>query len=70
MILFTSDLDRTLIYSDKMMKTYPIEGEVTPSEYKGEQVITFMSQHSIDLLTTIQRRTSLCASNNKSFVPV
>lgn len=50
MILFTSDLDRTLIYSDKMMKTYPVKGEITPTEYKGEQIITYMSQHSIDLL--------------------
>ncbi|MCQ6275559.1 hypothetical protein JMM81_11380 [Bacillus sp. V3B] len=50
MILFTSDLDRTLIYSDKMMKAYPLNGEVTPVESKGDQVITFMSQRSMDLL--------------------
>jgi hydroxymethylpyrimidine pyrophosphatase-like HAD family hydrolase len=50
LILFTSDLDRTLIYSDKMMKTYPVEGEVRPVEFKNEKAISFMSQHSIDLL--------------------
>ncbi len=50
MILFTSDLDRTLIYSDKMIKKYPIIGEITPVEYKGDEIISFMSQRSIDLL--------------------
>ena len=33
-----------------MMKKYPIEGEVTAIEYKDEEVISFMSQHSIELL--------------------
>lgn len=50
MILFTSDLDRTIIYSDNMMKTHHVENEAVPVEYKGEEVITFMSRISIELL--------------------
>jgi hydroxymethylpyrimidine pyrophosphatase-like HAD family hydrolase len=50
LILFTSDLDRTLIYSDKMMKTHPVDNEIVPVEYKGEEAITFMTQTSIELL--------------------
>lgn len=50
MILFTSDLDRTLIYSKSMMEKYPTEGSSIPVEHKDEEVITFMSQKSIDLL--------------------
>ncbi|OCA86791.1 hypothetical protein A8L44_05795 [Bacillus sp. FJAT-27986] len=50
MILFTSDLDRTLIYSKNMMDKYPIDNQITPVEFKDDQVITYMSQTSIDLL--------------------
>ena len=56
LILFTSDLDRTLIYSNSMMEEYPVAGEVTPVEHKGEEVITFMSQHSIELLQQFNQK--------------
>lgn len=49
-MLFTSDLDRTLIYSNSMIKNYPIKGEITAIEYKDNTAIGFMSQHSLELL--------------------
>jgi hydroxymethylpyrimidine pyrophosphatase-like HAD family hydrolase len=50
LILFTSDLDRTLIYSGNMMKTHPVENEVIPVEYKEDKIITYMTGESIKLL--------------------
>ncbi|MFJ7935846.1 HAD family hydrolase [Sporosarcina sp. NPDC096371] len=50
MILFTSDLDRTLIYSNNMMKKYPILGDVAGIEYKDDEIISFMSNQSVELL--------------------
>jgi hydroxymethylpyrimidine pyrophosphatase-like HAD family hydrolase len=52
MILFTSDLDRTLIYSKRMMQKYPVEGELLTVEHKEDEAVSFMSQHSMDLLQT------------------
>ncbi|HWK23082.1 MAG TPA: HAD family hydrolase [Ureibacillus sp.] len=62
MILFTSDLDRTLIYSETMMQTYPVVSEVIPVEHKEELVISYMSQDSIQLLKQF--------SKEHLFVPV
>ena len=62
MILFTSDLDRTLIYSNTMMQTYPVTGDIIPVEHKEELVISYMSQDSIDLLKQF--------SKEHLFVPV
>ncbi|WP_318614400.1 HAD family hydrolase [Sporosarcina sp. YIM B06819] len=62
MILFTSDLDRTLIYSTAMMKKYPIHGAVTAIEYKDGKAIGFMSRRSIELLQQFHK--------NHLFVPV
>ncbi|RID81804.1 hypothetical protein D1953_19630 [Peribacillus asahii] len=62
MILFTSDLDRTLIYSERMMTEYPIESETACVEMMDERSITFMSYQSIKLLSTFHE--------NHLFVPV
>lgn len=62
MILFTSDLDRTLIYSNTMMQTYPVAGDSIPVEHKEELIISYMSQDSIDLLKQF--------SKEHLFVPV
>lgn len=62
LILFTSDLDRTLLYSVSMMKKYPIDDIVTAVEYKGEKAISFMSQYSIEKLSQFHE--------NHLFVPV
>jgi len=61
-ILFTSDLDRTLIYSNTMMQTYPVAGESIPVEHKEELIISYMSQDSIHLLKQF--------SKEHLFVPV
>ncbi len=37
------------------MQKYPVEGKVTPIEFKDEEAISFMSQHSIDLLQQINK---------------
>ncbi|WP_042345151.1 HAD family hydrolase [Bacillus massiliigorillae] len=62
MLLFTSDLDRTLIYSDHMIKKFPFVGESIPVEFKDQQIITYMSKQSIELLKQINQ--------NQYFVPV
>jgi len=62
LILFTSDLDRTLIYSNTMMQTYPVAGDVIPVEHKEDLVISYMSRDSIDLLKEF--------SKEHLFVPV
>lgn len=50
MILFTTDLDRTLIYSKRIMKQFPVTCEVTPVEQKGDEFVSFMTSHSLELL--------------------
>lgn len=56
MILLTSDLDRTIIYSEKMLNMYPIEGESVPVEQKGDKSITFMSKNSVELLKEFNQK--------------
>lgn len=53
MILFTSDLDRTLIYSNNMLEKYPVEGDCLPIEYKGDRIISNMTMRAIELLKEI-----------------
>lgn len=62
MILFTSDLDRTLIYSNTMMQTYPIAGDIIPVEHKEGLIMSYMSHDSIALLKQF--------SKDHIFVPV
>lgn len=53
MILFTSDLDRTLIYSNTMMEKYPVAGKAMPIEFKENRAISYMSEHSIEQLKEV-----------------
>ncbi|WP_342511893.1 HAD family hydrolase [Sporosarcina sp. FSL K6-1522] len=62
MILFTSDLDRTLIYSKRMMENYPVDGDIIPIEYKGDDIISYMSLDSIEMLRQFNEK--------QLFVPV
>lgn len=62
MILFTADLDRTLIYSTRMMRKYPVVGEVLAIEHKGDEVVSLMSRRSMELLHQV--------NVNHHFVPV
>ena len=62
MILFASDLDRTLIYSQKMLEKYGKKKDVCIAETKDGEPITFITKTSIDLLKQI--------AQNSIFVPV
>lgn len=62
LILFTSDLDRTLIYSNTMIQTYPIAGDIQPVEYKEEREISYMTVKAMELLKEF--------SKQHTFVPV
>jgi hydroxymethylpyrimidine pyrophosphatase-like HAD family hydrolase len=62
LILFTSDLDRTLIFSQKMMNLYPTNHKTIPVEYKDDEMIAYMSLASVELLKEFNR--------NHLFVPV
>ena len=50
MILFTSDLDRTLIYSSRMIKSYPVLGRIREVETKDGKTISYMSEKAIEML--------------------
>lgn len=70
MVLYASDLDRTLIFSGKFLKEFTTDAEIEPvetkvdNETKKERVISYMS-------TEVKKRLQEI-SNNKSieFVPV
>ncbi|MBK3493286.1 hypothetical protein JFL43_00070 [Viridibacillus sp. YIM B01967] len=57
MILFTSDLDRTLIYSSRMMTLYPPASAKTVVERKGDEIISWMTDDTIDLLKEVREKT-------------
>ena len=44
MILFTSDLDRTLIYSKRMMEMFPPATETIVVEHKDETAMSMMTR--------------------------
>ena len=50
MILFTSDLDRTLIYSSRMIQSYPVKGGIREVESKDGKPISSMSDKTTTLL--------------------
>lgn len=53
MILFTSDLDRTLIYSSRMIEAYPVLGSIREVEKRDGKTISYMSKKAIELLKTV-----------------
>ena len=55
MILFTSDLDRTLIYSSRMIESYPVLGSIREVEVKAGKTISYMSEQAIELLKNFHR---------------
>lgn len=60
-MIFASDLDRTLIYSNKFLEDTP-EDEIRLIEKKGDQEISFMTESAIDMLKEL--------SENMLFIPV
>lgn len=57
MILFTSDLDRTLIYSQRMMESFPPITETVVVEHKAEKAMSMMTQATASLLQQIHQQT-------------
>jgi len=55
MILFTSDLDRTLIYSSRMIEAYPVLGRIRIVEKKEGKTISYMSEEAIQLLQSFHQ---------------
>ena len=55
MILFTSDLDRTLIYSSRMIEAYPVLGRIRIVEKKEGKTISYMSEEAIKLLQSFHQ---------------
>lgn len=53
MLLFTSDLDRTLIYSSRMIEAYPVLGSIREVEKKDGKTISYMSEQAMELLKTV-----------------
>jgi hydroxymethylpyrimidine pyrophosphatase-like HAD family hydrolase len=63
MILYASDLDRTLIFSEKFLKDYPSDCKYSPCETKDGKVISYMSDNVKEKLQEINR------NRNIVFVP-
>ncbi|GLC90283.1 HAD family hydrolase [Lysinibacillus piscis] len=62
MLLFTSDLDRTLIYSNRMFHRYPPATNTIVVEYKEQAPLSMMTEATIPLLQQVRQCTQ--------FVPV
>ncbi|WP_155593475.1 hypothetical protein [Lysinibacillus cavernae] len=57
MILFTSDLDRTLIYSKRMMEIFPPFTEAMVVEHRAGEAMSMMTQETATLLQKVQQQT-------------
>jgi len=57
MILFTSDLDRTLIYSKRMMEMFPPISETVEVEQKANETMSMMTKETAILLQQVQQQT-------------
>lgn len=64
MILYASDLDRTLIYSNKFISEHPTDAPYTPVEYKEDKVISNMADEVHERLLRIKDNKDI------TFVPV
>ncbi|KPN95724.1 HAD family hydrolase [Lysinibacillus sp. ZYM-1] len=57
MILFTSDLDRTLIYSKRMMEMFPPISETVEVEQKANETMSMMTKKTAILLQQVHQQT-------------
>lgn len=64
MILYASDLDRTLIYSGRFLEEYPTESEIEVIETKDGRIISYMSSDVKHKLASISSKSDV------TFVPV
>lgn len=63
-VIYASDLDRTLIYSKRFINEHPSNSTYSPVEYKGVEIISYMSDKVKDKLNNVAN------NNNVEFVPV
>lgn len=64
MVLYASDLDRTLIFSARFLSEYPCDKSYTPVEYKDDKIISYMADEVISKLNYVSSK------ENVQFVPV
>lgn len=64
MILYASDLDRTLIYSGRFLEEYPTDAQIEVIETKGDKVISYISTDVKEKLKYIN------TNDNVIFIPV
>jgi HAD superfamily hydrolase (TIGR01484 family) len=64
MIIYASDLDRTLLYSGRFLDEHPSESKYSIVEMKDSRVISYMSDKVKDKLLEIN------SNNNVMFIPV
>ncbi|MCT6815116.1 MAG: hypothetical protein M3043_01765, partial [Lysinibacillus fusiformis] len=57
MILFTSDLDRTLIYSKRMMEMFPPISDKVVVEQKANETMSMMTKETASLLQQVHQQT-------------
>ncbi|MFJ7664977.1 HAD family hydrolase [Lysinibacillus sp. NPDC097162] len=57
MLLFTSDLDRTLIYSQRMMDKYPPNTAPITAERKDGEALSMMTEVTMSLLQQVHQQT-------------
>ncbi|MEI5905892.1 HAD family hydrolase [Bacillus spongiae] len=62
MKVFGSDLDRTLIYSKRMVEQFPTSQQLVPIKEYGSESISFISMRAKEMLQYIQQ--------NMQFIPV
>lgn len=64
MVIYASDLDRTLIFSNKFISEHPTDAPYTPVEYKDIRVISNMADEVHERLLKIKD------NKNITFIPV
>ncbi|MEC1180218.1 HAD family hydrolase [Metasolibacillus meyeri] len=57
MLLFTSDLDRTLMYSQRLLQQFPSASEMVAVEQMDGKVISYMTEELVSLLKKVCEQT-------------
>lgn len=70
MILFTSDLDRTLIYSKRMMEMFPPATETIVVEHKVETAMSMMTQVTAPYCNRYTNKLYLCLLRQGHYINI
>lgn len=57
-MIYATDLDRTLVFSEKFLEDYPNKN-VVPVEFKGDKVISYMSTRVIEALKKMKNNSKI-----------